>query len=220
MQSSSASDTEIEGLERARGISSSSSGCSSHMVGYNKTWEMKFPWLTPTNDFRGMCSKHGMCNKNNGSTVWSAVPCNTLRKDAVLRHNNSDMHGEAFRAEEIRLAAEKTRGIAQAMEHTIELGKVAITGSLKCLYRLIKQEIAHTTNYIPLLQLAQSWGCDFVSNLCVGRNATYTRERIVQEFIQVLASQIGEQQLSDLHSSSFISLMTDESTDIAVMKEL
>ena len=83
MQSSSASDTEME--SRARGISSSSSGCSSHRVGYNKMWEMKFPWLTPTNDFRGMlcalCSKHGMCNKRNGSTVWSAVPCTTLRKD-------------------------------------------------------------------------------------------------------------------------------------------
>ena len=54
----------------------------------------------------------------------------------------------------------------------------------------------------------------------MGRNATYCSERMVQEFLDVLASQIEIDQHKDISSSQYISLMTDETTDIAVVKEL
>lgn len=49
--------------------------------------------------------------------------------------------------------------------------------------RSAKNEIAHTTKYVPLFELARSLGCTYFDNFCVGRNATYTSEQIIQEFI-------------------------------------
>ena len=83
-----------------------------------------------------------------------------------------------------------------------------------------KNEIAHTTKYVPLLELARSLGCTYFDNLCVGRNATYTSERIIQEFILQMASQIEKDVLEQLISSPYISLMCDETNDISVLKQI
>ena len=48
----------------------------------------------------------------------------------------------------------------------------------------------------------------------------YTSNRIVQELVQLLARQIEDSQLEDVASSLFYGLMTDESTDISVTKQL
>ena len=54
----------------------------------------------------------------------------------------------------------------------------------------------------------------------MGKNATYTSECMVQEFLSVLGDRIEVDQLSELSASPFFSLMADESTNIAVLKEL
>ena len=91
---------------------------------------------------------------------------------------------------------------------------------MKSVYWLGKQEIPHTTNYVPLLNLAKSFGCELVQHLIVGRNGTYTSERIGQEFLLLLAHQIEVDQLCEVSASPFISFMTDKTTDVAVLKEL
>ena len=203
---------------------SSSSGSAGHKCGYDKTWERQYPWLLSVSGGAGMlcslCRRHNTCNKRNGSTVWSKKLCTTLRKDAVRRHSKSAMHAEAVTQEDARIASQASGGIKQALESQLELRKHAVIGAMKSIYWLAKQEIPHTTNYVPLLNLARSWGCEFVDHLFVGRNATYCSERMVQEFLDVLASQIEIDQHKDIFSSQYISLMTDETTDIAVVKEL
>ena len=42
----------------------------------------------------------------------------------------------------------------------------------------------------------------------MGKNATYTNERMVQEFLSVLGDQIEVDQLSELSASPFFSLST------------
>ncbi len=92
---------------------------------------------------------------------------------------------------------------------------------MKCLYWLCKQEIAHTTNYQPLLSLATtSLGCSYMSALNAGGNAHYTSERIVQELVELMAHQIEEAQMTAFFCSPFYGLMIDESTDISVTKQL
>ena len=54
----------------------------------------------------------------------------------------------------------------------------------------------------------------------LGRNAQYSSEQVVAELLQCLSLVIEEQVLCDLQSNNFYSLMTDESTDIAVVKQL
>ena len=54
-----------------------------------------------------------------------------------------------------------------------------MTGVLKCLYWLCKQEITHTTNFPSLLQLGKSLGAVYLNDLEVGCNAHHTFERFI-----------------------------------------
>ena len=106
------------------------------------------------------------------------------------------------------------------MQEQVLLSRQAVVGAMKCLYWLCKQEIPHTTNYEPLLALAKALGCSYLSSLSKGGNAHYTSERIIQEVVGILASQIENSQVTALSRSTYYGLMIDESTDISVTKQL
>ena len=63
-------------------------------------------------------------------------------------------------------------------------------------------------------------GCDYFKHLHQGENAKYKSQRIISEFLQVMAHQIEKKRLQDLLSASFYSIMIDETTDIAVLNEM
>ena len=50
-------------------------------------------------------------------------------------------------------------------------------------------------------------------------NFHYTSEQTIRELLQCLSSVIEEQILEDIRSSNSFALMTDESTDIAILKQ-
>ena len=85
---------------------------------------------------------------------------------------------------------------------------------------MTKEEIAHTTKFNSLKDLAIRLGCDYLCELVRGKNVQYSSEQIVAEILQCISLVIEEQILSDLQSNDLFSLMTDESTDIAVLKQL
>eukprot|EP00731_Ephydatia_muelleri_P010172 Em0005g758a len=111
-------------------------------------------------------------------------------------------------------------GIKEALDKQVTLQRQALIAAMKCLYWLCKQEIAHTTNYEPLLSLVKNLGCTHLSALNVGGNAHYTSERIIQELVITLAQQIEDSQLHALRTSPFYGLMIDESTDVSITKHL
>ena len=57
------------------------------------------------------------------------------------------------------------------MEQQVALKRQAVMGVLKCLYWLAKEETAHHTKISSLLELSQSLGCSYLSELYIGRNA-------------------------------------------------
>ena len=61
-------------------------------------------------------------------------------------------------------------------------------------------------------------GCDYLGELNLGRNAQFSSEQSRDASVPI--TDVEEQILSDLQSSAFFSLMTDKSTDIAVLKQL
>ena len=79
-----------------------------------------------------------------------------------------------------------------------------MVGALKAVYWLAKEEIAHTTKYASLIDLAKSLGCDYLKELNVGRNATYTSEMIIAEFLKCLPSVIEERLSSSIKTSPYI----------------
>ena len=68
--------------------------------------------------------------------------------------------------------------------------------------------------------LAIHLGCDYLRGLQLGGNAQYSSEQIIRELLQSLSSVIEEQIVSELTSTKFFALMTDESTDVAILKQL
>ena len=85
---------------------------------------------------------------------------------------------------------------------------------------LAKEEIAHTTKFASLMDLSIMLGCGYLKELNLGRNAHYTSEQTIRELLQCLSSVLEEQILEDIRSSNFFALMTDESIDIAILKQL
>ena len=115
---------------------------------------------------------------------------------------------------------ERHGGIQQAFQRRVSVQRKALIGALKIVYCLSKEEIALTSKYEAILELTINLGCDYLKELEVGGNARYRSHAIIGEFLTVLATVIEDDQISALKASKFYSLLTDESTDIAVLKQL
>ena len=85
---------------------------------------------------------------------------------------------------------------------------------------LTKREIAHSTNFGPLLELAKSLGVPYLQDLQLGGNAQYTSERFIQEVVQALGDAITDPIILSIQQSPFFSVCIDETTDVSVIKEL
>lgn len=143
--------------------------------GVDPAWKTEFRWLefVRQDEQVGLlckiCAKYNKTPRN-GRGSWTKVPCFTLRKDKIKRHENSRMHKAAISLEADRAGG----GIAQAFSGLITCEMKAAVGCCKCIYWLCKNEIPHTTVYPNLLELAEQLGCEYFKALKVGRNATYT----------------------------------------------
>ncbi len=195
---------------------------SKHKIGYNKQWEDEYPWLVCKDDglYCHLCKRYNTRNERNGSSVFNQTPCISKRKDVLRRHASSSMHQLALRREHERLSSDSDGGIRQAFSNSLAAQRRAAIGAMKCLYWLAKNEIPHTTKYVPLIKLASNLGCTYFDSLHRGGNASYTSERIIQEFLRVLSSQIEASKLDEVHSSQYVGLMCDETTDISILKQL
>ena len=162
-----------------------------------------------------LCQKHDKLARN-GTGVWCKIPCYTTRRDKIVRHSKSCIHGMAIEAD----VEHRAGGIQQAFQDVVSLEMKAVIGCCKCVLFLCKQEIAHTTTYPQLLALAESLGCDYFRALNVGKNAKYTSPQIVAEFLEALNAHVEEKVVMGVKQSTYFSLMVDESTDISILKHL
>lgn len=189
--------------------------------GVDPAWKTEFRWLefVRQDEQVGLlckiCAKYNKTPRN-GRGSWTKVPCFTLRKDKIKRHENSRMHKAAISLEADRAGG----GIAQAFSGLITCEMKAAVGCCKCIYWLCKNEIPHTTVYPNLLELAEQLGCEYFKALKVGRNATYTSPQIVEEFIGVINNIIETNTLNVFKESAYFSLMADETTDVSILKQL
>lgn len=91
-------------------------------------------------------------------------------------------------------ASRKDGGLERALENVISAERKAFIGALKCIYFLNKREIAHTTNFIPLHDLAKSLGVEYLNDL---GNAAYRSERFVQQILSALG-QVMKQKIATI----------------------
>ena len=70
------------------------------------------------------------------------------------------------------------------------------------------------------IDLAINLGCTYLEELNVSVRANYRSRRIVAEFIELLSSIIERDIIAKVKASPYFSLMTDKSTDVAILKQL
>ena len=61
---------------------------------------------------------------------------------------------------------------------------------------------------------------EYLNDLYVGGNAAYRSERFMQEIVSALGEVIKQKIITQIQLSDFFVLMIDETTDVAVMKQL
>ena len=195
----------------------------SHRQSFDPKWQEEFPWVVYTPDGEDgpsmlcrLCRKHNEASKR---MVWISVPSRLFRKDKLRQHERSQSHEDALRAESVAAAAQRSGGIAASMEQQISLQRQAVKGALRCMYWLLKEEVAHHTKFTSLLELVKSMGCSYLSELEVGQNTRYTSHRMVDEFNVVLSDCVEQQLLSKVRASPAIGILCDESTDSGNIKQ-
>ena len=155
-----------------------------------------------------------------GRATWVDVPCLNLTRQALRAHASSASHQSAVELE-VNLASSKaTGGIRQAFSHVVSAERKAMIRAMRCMYWLCKEEVAHTTKFSSLQDLAISLGATYLKDLDLGRNAHYTSKRFMEEAVSALAETVRNKIFEDLRRSPFFSLMADETTDVAVIKEV
>ena len=151
-------------------------------------------------------------NSRNKTGVWSSEPCKQLRKDKVVQRAQSEMHATAVERERLAIAFTSDGGIVQAFQTTVSLQKKAISGSIRILYWLAKEEIAHFTKFDSLRKLCLDLGCDYFRELNMSGNAKYNSHRMIEEWLTILSNITEEDLLKQIQLSPAIGLMCDEST--------
>ena len=209
--------------------STSKRSSGGHREGWDTSFSDSYPWAVPVEDrdepdkivgvLCKLCRKHGTRQQNHAGT-WTDKPMSCIRKDLLKHHGESVMHRNAEDHETTLAQSQCDGGIRMAFEKGIAAQRVAVQGAMKVVYWLCKEEVAHTTKYESLVDLAISLGCTYLEELNVSARANYRSRRIVGEFIELLSSILEKDILVKVKASPYYSLMTDESTDVAILKQL
>ena len=166
--------------------------------------------------FCQLCEKHQI-KARNGSGVWATEGCRTLRLDKVVNHETSEQHQEA-----LRLETGSQLNIETSFNESVNQEEFrAISAAMKCLHFLIKHNIPHTTLFKEFINFAtDELKCPDLQHLSKGKNAQYTSNRMIDEFISAMSENIEETLTAKINDSPAYSLMMDEATDVGNRKHL
>ena len=183
-----------------------------HKVAYDPSWKSAYPWLVPAESDDVVtrlkcqwCTTHSSACKHSRSGTWTTSPCMSLCKDCIERHKKSEVYARSVDLELHREQAVREGGIMMAFQQQVVAQRKAVIGALKVVYWLAKEEIAYTTKYELLLSLAQSLGCTYLKDFCLGSNASYTSRQIIGVFAMPCnGSRKGEGAATEVQSFLFL----------------
>ena len=166
------------------------------------SWGKSFPWLEYNKESSTMFCKQ--CKKAKATTVWASTGCESLKKDAIVRHAHSAVHRQAVGTTQLQTASTFSRSHQKATDSLVIL--------CQNVYWLAKENVA-ILKASSLHDLAKLNGVSIEITSYQGKMAAW-------QFVEALNQVVEDQILQELKSSPFFSLMADESTDISVSKNL
>ncbi|XP_061750007.1 uncharacterized protein LOC133549001 isoform X5 [Nerophis ophidion] len=190
-------------------------------TGFDPEW-LKMPqlksWLYNTQHgmFCRLCRQHKPAARKEGKRAFVEFGGGVYRKDYIERHITTEHHQESVRCQ---ASFASGMSLVNAFEPPVVVEHEAVIGGFKCLYWLIKNGLAHHTNYPKLLSLAELLGCDYFRKLKLDQRNNYRSHRIIDEMLEILGEVIEEPVLSEIQSSKAITLEVDESTSVSTTKQ-
>jgi len=184
---------------------------------FNTEWlKGRKHWLKYEKDvgmFCLLCQKYNKCPFDRDT--WNKTPCSRIRLQSIVNHEKTAAHRDSVKLES---EAATTVSIASAINPCVPSD--GIHQAFACLYFLVKQKIAHTTNFEPFLDFLEFLGLHVKSKIRVAKNATYTSRKSIQEMVSFLSQVIENKILKNLKESDHVAIMFDESTDCTVTEQL
>ena len=186
---------------------------SKHAHGFHPNWKKNRQWLSYIEGkgmFCTLCQKHDI--KPFDRDVWNKQPCRRLRLESVVDHERSNGHETAERLEIMTIEHED---LTVAIFPTVNMHEMKKLFS--CVYFLVKQRIAHTTNLEPLLNLL-----DYLEvKVQVGVNGpAYTSRSSIQDILYCMSDYLENKTINELTQTENFSLLFDVTTDCTVSEQM
>ena len=125
---------------------------------FDPAWKDKFTLIHMVEDQKGPGMVCSLCCKHNQTTkrmVWIEIPCHLFQKDKILQHQRSICHMDSILTEPHAAVSSVSGGIQSALQEQVSMQRMGVISTLKCLYWLVKEEVAHHTKFGSLLKLAK-----------------------------------------------------------------
>lgn len=185
---------------------------SKRAVSFKDSWKKGRPWLAYVNG-KGMfcqsCQRHNM--RPFDRDTWNKKPCERMRLESVTDHERSTAHKSA-----LKLDYEATKHADVAIAIVPRVNMTDMTKTFACLYHLVKQRIAHTTNLKPMLDLLEYLQVSL--NLSNGPN--YTSRTSIQEMLYCMSEVIETKLMNELLEADHFAILFDETTDCSVKEQM
>ena len=215
----------------------SSSECTGRMrhykdnLQYNPEWKKKWLWMEYSEEEGGMfcsvCKKHGNPPvQSRGAWVQRAINNWIKATELMNKHALSEWHKAAVEKEVFAKMAERHGDIIEGMVKVSEEEKrrnlELIKKLVRSLYFLVKHRIPHTTTFSDLITLQVDNGDKQLEQHkdAGARNASYMSSLSIGEFLNSISHHLEQGLLSRLRKSPFLSILADESTDVASKEEM
>jgi hypothetical protein len=194
---------------------------AAHKGVFQSGWQKHRPWLQHADKIGMTClaciHSANKCNFTKGTT--------SIRTDTITAHETTAGHKFAVvkweAAKTAETAKEKAKSDLKSFIASMNAQAVsAITKRLKIVYYLMLKD-RPLSDYGSQLELATDLGVpDFDVPLILGNGVQYLSHKFAEEASEAIGEYLWQQALTELKASPALSIMLDESTDAANLKQL
>ena len=182
-------------------------------------YQQKHPWLVLKPEGIYCCAHQPHARAN----VFVALPYTGNRSDKLLQHERSGVHQASLtlHQESLLRSATSTTIREVVMESAvITADETAFSDALRCMYFLMKGEMAYTTHFVDLQSLCIFLGNTTLPLLRKARNLNYLSKQTTGEMVASIGLALEADMLEEIRLSRYFSIIIDEATDISVTKSL
>lgn len=200
--------------------SSGGESTAKHHAGSLESWRSfaqprytkKHPWLVLKLDgiYCQYCSLYRP-HVQSGAAVFVSSTFTGNRSDKLLQHELCASHLESETSyKESRLRTATGTTIAEVVRDSavITADEEAFIDALRCMYFLLKREIAHTTNFSELQSLCILLGNTTLLLLRKAKSLNYLPKQTMGEMVAAIGLAVEAKILNEVRESKFFSIIT------------